>query len=252
MRHRLALRVEAEWKQERQQEGQEEERQLAAASARRFSGSAVLGSPATGGPGPSGGGDGHADSKTRANLQAAVFGSVALIAASMMRARHNPPRSRCSSPAPPRRLGFSSAVRTQHRAQAVTVSALPLELVARAEAAEPFDVIVLSIDVEGLIRKGKVEAASQRARPDRRRRRGARRLAEARFQHCREIQAVLLNAKSIATSGEGSSGRFVAGLIERLGIADRVKPKIKSGGPGRSAQLVAAGEIDFVVSGLPP
>src|SRR4029077_10906699 len=62
----------------------------------------------------------------------------------------------------------------------------------------------------------------------------------------------LLNAKSIATSGEGSSGRYVAGLVARLGIADQVKPKIKSGGSGTSAQLVANGEVDFVVSGLPP
>ena len=62
----------------------------------------------------------------------------------------------------------------------------------------------------------------------------------------------MLNAKSIATSGEGSSGRYVASLIERLGIAEQVKPKIKSGGSGTSAQLVSRGEVDFVVSGLPP
>jgi molybdate transport system substrate-binding protein len=31
-----------------------------------------------------------------------------------------------------------------------------------------------------------------------------------------------------------------------------VKSKIKSGGPGASAKMLAAGEVDFVVSGLPP
>ena len=148
-------------------------------------------------------------------------------------------------------LHRSSNAATGHKL--VTVSALPLELVAKAEAGEPFDVIVLSIDVEGLIKKGKVEAASRSVlgqigvgvavragspKPD--------------FSTVEKFKQSLLNAKSIATSGEGSSGRFVAGLIERLGIADQVKPKIKSGGPGRSAQLVAAGEVDFVVSGLPP
>jgi molybdate transport system substrate-binding protein len=62
----------------------------------------------------------------------------------------------------------------------------------------------------------------------------------------------LLNARTIATSGEGSSGRYVASLLERLGIADQVKPKIRSGSPGESARLLSRGEVDFVVSGLPP
>jgi molybdate transport system substrate-binding protein len=190
-----------------------------------------------------------------ANLRAAVFGSVALIAASMM---HSPAQSAeikvfltGAARGAYEILGPQFERSTGHKL--VTVSALPLELVARAEAAEPFDVIVLSIDVEGLIRKGKVEAASRSVlgqigvgvavragspKPD--------------FSTVEKFKQSLLNASSIATSGEGSSGRFVAGLIERLGIADQVKPKIKSGGPGRSAQLVAAGEVDFVVSGLPP
>ena len=31
-----------------------------------------------------------------------------------------------------------------------------------------------------------------------------------------------------------------------------MKPKIKSGGPGSSAKMLSAGEVDLVVSGLPP
>jgi molybdate transport system substrate-binding protein len=72
------------------------------------------------------------------------------------------------------------------------------------------------------------------------------------FSTVEAFKRSMLNAKSIATSGEGSSGRYVASLIERLGIAEQVKPKIKSGGSGTSAQLVSRGEVDFVVSGLPP
>ena len=135
----------------------------------------------------------------------------------------------------------------------VTVSALPPELVAKVDAGEPFDVIVLSYDVEALIRRGKVEASSRNVlgqygigvavrsgtpKPD--------------FSTVEKFKEMLLKAKSIATSGEGSSGRYVASLLDRLGIADRVKPKIKSGGPGRSAELVAEGEVDLAVSGLPP
>ncbi len=135
----------------------------------------------------------------------------------------------------------------------VTQSALPPELVAKVEAGEPFDVIVLSYDVEALIKRGLLEPSSRTVlgqtgigvairagspKPD--------------FSTVEKFKAMLLNAKSIATSGEGSSGRYVASLIERLGIANVVKPKIKSGGPGRSAALLSNGEVDLVVSGLPP
>jgi molybdate transport system substrate-binding protein len=72
------------------------------------------------------------------------------------------------------------------------------------------------------------------------------------FSTVEAFKQALLNAKTFATSGEGSSGRYVATLIERLGIADQVKSKIRSGGAGASAQLVSRGEVDFVVSGLPP
>jgi molybdate transport system substrate-binding protein len=135
----------------------------------------------------------------------------------------------------------------------VTTSALPPELVAKVEAGEPFDVIVLSYDVEALIKRGLLEASSRTVlgqtgigvaihqgspKPD--------------FSTVEKFKTMLLNAKSIATSGEGSSGRYVASLVERLGIANEVKPKIKSGGPGRSAELLSNGEVDLVVSGLPP
>ena len=112
----------------------------------------------------------------------------------------------------------------------VTHFGLPAELVKKIEAGEPFDVVILSYDVEPLIRQAKVVANSRTvfgrtgvgvAIPQ-----GA---PQARLQHGRRVQARLLNAKSIATSGEGSSGRYVITLLDRLGIADQVKPKIKSG-----------------------
>jgi len=56
----------------------------------------------------------------------------------------------------------------------------------------------------------------------------------------------------LATSGEGASGRHVLTLLDRLGIADQVKPKIKSGGPGSTVQFVATREVDLAVVGLPP
>ena len=131
--------------------------------------------------------------------------------------------------------------------------ALPPAIIKKVDAGEPFDVIVLSYDVESLIKKGQVVADSRsvfgRIGVGVAVRQGA---PKPDFSTVEAFKRSMLVAKSIATSGEGSSGRYVDSLIERLGIADQVRPKIKSGGSGTSAQLVSNGEVDFVVSGLPP
>src|SRR5665213_1989305 len=135
----------------------------------------------------------------------------------------------------------------------VTRFDLPPNLIKSIDAGEPFDVVILSLDVKGLIKRGVVVAETRtvfgQVGVGIAIRSGA---PKPEFGTVDAFKHTLLDAKSIATSGQGSSGRYVAGLIERLGIADQVKPKIKSGGPGRSVQLVADGEVDFVVSGLPP
>lgn len=140
---------------------------------------------------------------------------------------------------------------TGHRL--ISQYALPPDLIRKMDAGEPFDVIILSYDVEGLIKQGKLAAGSRtvlgRIGIGVAVRQGA---PKPDFSTVEAFKRSLLEARTIATSGEGSSGRYVASLIERLGIADQVKPKIRAGGPGYSAQLVSNGEVDFVVSGLPP
>jgi len=135
----------------------------------------------------------------------------------------------------------------------VTSYALPPALVQRMDAGEAFDVMVLSYDVEGLIRQGKLQQGSRtvfgRSGVGVAIRAGS---PKPEFNSVEAFKRSLLAAKTIGTSGEGSSGRFVAGLIERLGIAEQVRPKIRSGGPGESARMLARGDVDFVVSGLPP
>ncbi len=135
----------------------------------------------------------------------------------------------------------------------VTTFALPPALVKRMDDGEPFDVIILSYDVAGLIKQGKLVADTRtplgRVSVGIAVHRGA---PKPDFSTVDAFKHSLLGAKAIATSGEGSSGRYVASLIERLGIAEQVKPKIRSGGPGASAIMVSRGEVDFVVSGLPP
>jgi molybdate transport system substrate-binding protein len=130
---------------------------------------------------------------------------------------------------------------------------LPPALMVKVRAGEPFDVLVLSYDVEGLIKDGTLAADSRTVfgrtgvgvairqgtpKPD--------------FRTVDAFKRALREARSIATSGEGSSGRYVASLLERLGIAEEITPKIKSGGPGFSAKLLSQGEVDFVVSGITP
>jgi molybdate transport system substrate-binding protein len=131
--------------------------------------------------------------------------------------------------------------------------ALPPELLKKAEAGAPFDVMILSYDVEGLIKEGKLAAGTRTvlgrtgvgvAIPQ-----GA---PKPEFGSADALKRSLLTAKFIATSGEGSSGRYVLTLLDRLGIADQVKPKIKSGAAGQAAKLLAQKDVDFAVIGLPP
>src|SRR5262245_51153848 len=130
---------------------------------------------------------------------------------------------------------------------------LPPTLVRKVDAGEPFDVLILSYDVEDLVKQGKLVAGSRtplgRVGVGVAVRRGD---PKPDFATVEAFRQSLLKAKSFSTSGEGSSGRYVAGLLERLGIADQVKHKIKTGPSGTTAKLLSAGEVDFVVSGLPP
>lgn len=140
---------------------------------------------------------------------------------------------------------------TGHRL--VTHFALPTELIRKLDAGDPVDAIILSFDIERLIKQGKVTAGSRvvlgrtgvgvaipqgAPKPD--------------FSSADALKQSLLKAKFIATSGEGSSGQYVLTLLDRLGIAAEVKPKIKSGAAGQAAKLLAAREVDFAVIGLTP
>jgi molybdate transport system substrate-binding protein len=130
---------------------------------------------------------------------------------------------------------------------------LPPELLRKADAGEPFDVMILSYDIEPLVKQGRFAAGTRVvlgrtgvgiAIPA-----GAPKPA---YNSADSLKASLLAAKFIATSGEGSSGRYVLTLLDRLGIADQIKPKIKSGASGAAAKLLAAKEVDFAVIGLVP
>ena len=58
----------------------------------------------------------------------------------------------------------------------------------------------------------------------------------------------LLNAKSVAHSAEGASGTYFKGLLERLGIAEEMKPKLKPRSGEAQAKAVPSGEADMIVA----
>jgi molybdate transport system substrate-binding protein len=59
------------------------------------------------------------------------------------------------------------------------------------------------------------------------------------------FKRALLNAKSIAHTVHGPSGAYFPGLIERLGIADQVKPKTVTRPGGYIGVVVTAGEAEM-------
>ena len=61
------------------------------------------------------------------------------------------------------------------------------------------------------------------------------------------FKRTLLAAKSVTRSKDGTSGIYFGTLIERLGIADQMRGKIRLGGSGRIAELVVKGEADIAV-----
>ena len=61
------------------------------------------------------------------------------------------------------------------------------------------------------------------------------------------LKRTLLAATSISYSGEGASGKYFTGLLDRLGIAAEVKPKLRPLPSGGAVEPVAKGEIDIAV-----
>lgn len=61
------------------------------------------------------------------------------------------------------------------------------------------------------------------------------------------FKQTLLNAKSVAHSVEGASGVYFKGLIERLGIVEEMKPKLRPMAPDALAKAVPTGQAELIV-----
>jgi molybdate transport system substrate-binding protein len=125
-------------------------------------------------------------------------------------------------------------------------------LAKRIEGGEAFDVAIITPKViDDLVQKGKIAAVSRTniAKVGI----GVAVKAGAAMPDIKTVEAfkgTLLAAKSVAyidPKGGGSSGIYFDGLIERLGIADAVRPKARLKQGGYVAELVASGEAEIAV-----
>jgi molybdate transport system substrate-binding protein len=118
------------------------------------------------------------------------------------------------------------------------------------EAGEAFDVAILtSAGIDDLAKQGKIDGASRVSvarsgvgigirkggpRPD--------------ISTPDALKRTLLAAKSISWAKEGQSGIYFASLLQRMGIAEQMKPKVVAADSGADVgKFVAGGYVEFGV-----
>jgi molybdate transport system substrate-binding protein len=135
---------------------------------------------------------------------------------------------------------------TEHKLAFVWGAADPLK--AAIEKGATFDLAVLSAAaIDDLIAQGKLVAATRAALADSGAgvavRKGAPKPDIATVE---AFKNTLLNAKSIAYVERGGTGIYLKALLQRLGIADALKDKLKPLPPERpAADAVAKGEAEI-------
>ncbi|MBI4274262.1 MAG: molybdate ABC transporter substrate-binding protein [Rhizobiales bacterium] len=123
------------------------------------------------------------------------------------------------------------------------------ELKRKIEAGEAFDVAILNPPVlDELIGQGKIVAATRvnigsaglgvavrsgAPKPD--------------ISSVEAFKRTLSNATSIAFPEKGASGVYFVSLLDRLGIADVMKPKLRPMPAEDTVEIVARGEVEMVV-----
>jgi molybdate transport system substrate-binding protein len=118
------------------------------------------------------------------------------------------------------------------------------------EGGAEFDAALLSLDIAGLMKQGKIVEGTRRVLGRTGIGVGVREGApKPDISTVEAFKRTLLDAKSVLYSGVGSSGVYFQSLLERLGIAEELKPKLRTTG-GRGAELVAKGEAELVVIGV--
>jgi molybdate transport system substrate-binding protein len=123
-------------------------------------------------------------------------------------------------------------------------------LTKQIEGGAQFDVVVLTpAAIDSLTSKGKISDGSKSALA--RVGVGVMVKAGAPVPDIGSVEAfkrALINAKTVAyidPASGGSSGIYIAGLLDRLGIADQIKPKAKLKQGGYVADLIKSGEAEL-------
>jgi molybdate transport system substrate-binding protein len=119
----------------------------------------------------------------------------------------------------------------------------------KIEAGESFDVAVLNPPVlDDLIRQGKIVAGTRavigRSGIGAAIRAGA---PKPDISSVAAFKRTLLSVNSVAFPGEGASGKYFVSLVDRLGIASEMKPKMRPMPAEYNVEVVASGEVDLVV-----
>jgi molybdate transport system substrate-binding protein len=124
----------------------------------------------------------------------------------------------------------------------------------KIESGEPFDVAILAAgNIDALIKQGKL-AAGTRAELGRAGigvglRAGA---PKPDIGTPEAIKRTLLSAHSIEFNRDGASAVHINEMVERLGIAEKVKPKfVLTAAPGQPQMDVAAGKSEMVITLIP-
>jgi molybdate transport system substrate-binding protein len=123
----------------------------------------------------------------------------------------------------------------------------------RIAAGESFDVLLIGPElVDSLIKQGKVVSGTNAIVA-----RGGLGVAVKAGNPKPDVGSVdafkrtLLNANSVAYVGEGHSGALFVGLLDRLGIAEPMKSKLKPKAVADVIKTGASGETDLVVYIVP-
>jgi molybdate transport system substrate-binding protein len=134
---------------------------------------------------------------------------------------------------------------TGHRI--TVVSGLANEFTRRANAGESFDVMITGAPpLDALIKDGKIIAETRtsiaRAGIGVEVRAGA---PKPDISFVEAFKRAMLGAKSIAYLKDVGSGAYVAGLVERLGIAEAIRPKVTRPDSDIVSEMVARGEVEL-------
>ena len=129
-----------------------------------------------------------------------------------------------------------------HRLKIEYGSTGPLK--AQIEKGQPFDVAIVGVEtIDELLKSGKLASGSRvdiaRSGMGIAIRKGA---PKPELGTTQAFKQALLKAQTIAYSEGGLTGIYIKGLVERLGIAEELKSKIRS---GRGAEMVGEGKAEI-------